>query len=255
MERPKHLYRYRSMADDTQRERVRQILVDGLLYFAAPSTFNDPFDCWPLIDDRATEADYLRHARSLYGDSRKAVRQARLFAHKMAKGDPAHLDASSRALDTIRHALLNKHGVLCLNTNPCHQLMWSHYADCHRGVCFQFNGKHQFLEDAMPVHYSNQRALLNIFTQTVDEQVRNAVATKSEVWSYEDEWRIVETAFVGQKHFAPEALSAVVLGARIGATDAQMVRRWCAESPSAPKVFQATLIGDSYEIEIPGMSG
>lgn len=44
---PKELYKFRSLANDTELSRLEEILVDNLIYWPSPVQFNDPFDCFP----------------------------------------------------------------------------------------------------------------------------------------------------------------------------------------------------------------
>lgn len=250
MERPRFLYRYRSMADDTLRERVRQILVEHLTYLAPASSFNDPFDCCPLVDDRASVGEYLAHFMRLPWLNRE---QALQRTAEFSTRTPSIQRSVNAAKEALQAGLLTKFGILCLNTDPLHELMWAHYADSHRGVCIQFDAQHQAFQFAEPVEYVVERPTMNIFTQTIDRQVTASMRTKSKVWDYEREWRVIEANHVGHRTIDRSAIASVVLGARADQSTAQLIRSWAELNDPPIPVHQADLVGDSYAIAIPGM--
>ncbi len=73
-------------------------------------------------------------------------------------------------------------------------LMWSYYANCHKGVCIEFDvkklkkDKNLIYECLKPVHYSSVRPKCD---DTVPEDRARGLLSKSEVWEHEHEWRLV----------------------------------------------------------------
>ena len=74
-------------------------------------------------------------------------------------------------------------------------LMWSHYADSHKGAVLALDAKHSFFQDHAfdPVEYSDEKVFLD---PTWDEQSkerqsynRDVIRRKSVQWKYEDEIR------------------------------------------------------------------
>src|SRR5262245_41537042 len=80
----------------------------------------------------------------------------------------------------------SRHGVLCFCREWSNAVMWSHYADRHKGICLGFDipdGKVQ------EVAYATDRLQL-VTSKPLDESVLKALLyTKSKDWSYEKEWR------------------------------------------------------------------
>lgn len=76
-------------------------------------------------------------------------------------------------------------------------LMWSHYADEHRGFCIKYRfsahfikqGENQLCEHMYirPIKYSSE--IINISIPTIDTEL--AFATKSKCWEYENEARLI----------------------------------------------------------------
>ncbi len=112
---------------------------------------------------------------------------------------------------TIKLALesINRQfGVLCLAEKPNNLLMWAHYAGSHSGFVLEFDEKHSYFDRRKKegeigrclkkVRYTKFRPQTVIFDPRLEEdEFRNEWAnkiffSKSEHWSYEEEWRIVE---------------------------------------------------------------
>ena len=193
---PDHLYKFRSLDGDNF-ERTRRILAEDELWFARASTFNDPFDCNPALSLEATGDEYRKwlggiqrkrtphlsrlKIRALVGD------QIRDF-HKMGpEGRRAKLRELMEEIDELV-------GVLSLVERCDHVLMWSHYADSHRGLCLRFKvpREQSFFGEARKVVYSPVRPVLNPVKDKIEEMVEKALLTKAESWRYEAEWRVID---------------------------------------------------------------
>ena len=98
-------------------------------------------------------------------------------------------------------------GSTCFTTNPYSQLMWSTYADYHKGFCVEYdiNQSHirykHLYENLFPVIYSKVRSTLpykiledNYFVLT-EEYLWHIYACgalrKSIDWVWQDEWRLL----------------------------------------------------------------
>src|SRR5438270_10833196 len=103
---PHYLYKYRSLSGESFRY-TQSILTRNIVYLASVAAFNDPFEghfklVMPpetLIEQRQNEAW-------------------------------ANQQANSR--------VRNEAAVLSLTERRDGVLMWSHYADHHRGICIEF---------------------------------------------------------------------------------------------------------------------
>ncbi len=129
------LYKYRSFRDPFHFN-----ILEGEIWFASPTSFNDPFDCnIPYRFDLCPEdwlQNYLAEA-VLSFDSTLSLKEA----HDRASALPRDIEGWSRA---TRELLGLKNGVFSLTpfwNTPGSQLMWAHYADSHRGFAVGFKQK------------------------------------------------------------------------------------------------------------------
>lgn len=112
------------------------------IWFSRPARFNDPFDCAIRVDrgpisDRDFERLYL-HLR-IGSDDPSAF-----DAHYAPSGslNPAFREHIHKGLDTAfeerKRTMLDSRGVCCFSETSDDILMWSHYADNHKGFCLGF---------------------------------------------------------------------------------------------------------------------
>ncbi len=230
---PEFFYKYRSLADEQQRGWLKQILVEHQFFWAAPSSFNDPFDCAPicLAPTGRTLKEITR--RALRTNTPQANRKARKVRERELRRRP---QAMQVRLDRMVPELMEETAVYSLATRPDQVLMWSHYASAHQGVCLRFDPKiliNHFLIPVskaiglFPVSYQRERPIVRIGTEEKEALVEKLLLTKADFWSYEEEWRFIGyRARAGLRSFPAKALTAIVLGARTSPEDEALVRQW-----------------------------
>jgi len=193
IEAPTHLYKYRSLAagdrtptGDQTRQRVRDLIVNQRLYFAAPADLNDPFECKPHLETNATAAQQRQHAADLVQrHERHQPRAERRRQTKVMQGDPN----DSEVMMASMRATLGAMGIFSLSAKHDDLLMWPHYADNHRGICVRFNLGALLDADcgAFPVLYRDERPVCDVILERTEDWLNKAVLTKGKPWEYEDE--------------------------------------------------------------------
>ena len=195
---PHFLYKYRSV------ESALQFLSNQSIYFSNFTEFNDPFE---------SSANYLvDFTPQQFYDSFISVgfspASATEVTSQIAGGTIDGKTCLKEAIEEALHSL----GYFCMTSKPDNLLMWAHYADCHRGVCFKFD----ILDDLdsflvpLPVEYNSDYIEFDALNSNIAELIRR----KSEDWSYEDEYRIVKTNFHGLKKVKRAALKEIIFGCR-----------------------------------------
>ena len=96
--------------------------------------------------------------------------------------------AQRRALETTRQELFKGKGLISFSKCWSNPVLWSHYAENHRGVALGFDVRHRYCLD---VYYTPDRRPITEFIRSdgsVDPRAGTAIAaTKFSHWSYEDE--------------------------------------------------------------------
>jgi len=99
-------------------------------------------------------------------------------------------------------------------------LMWSHYADHHKGICIEYETRLLSLPDAIgflhPVNYDPEHFDATEYFCSHPENnpwmLFIAACHKSPVWAYELEWRFIDICFRDRLSIKAKA---IILGANI----------------------------------------
>jgi hypothetical protein len=90
-------------------------------------------------------------------------------------------------------------GILSLTDRPESLVMWSHYADSHRGFALGFDPLHPFFQNletglggVKKVRYSEKRPRIKPFASSDDPDHDPVFYTKNKEWAYESEWRLLK---------------------------------------------------------------
>ena len=175
----------------------------------------------------------------------------------------------------------------CLTENNDNMLMWSHYANSHKGICVEYDLKkiiddpYKIVGHLFPVIYSKSRMIRRNIDSLIRSQsdLNKAIAEhyvydgeeplddllplflfKDSVWQYENEWRIIYTRknmydndddilYAGNLSFP--CVSNIYLGYRIHPEIRKNLIEICTrlcESGQKVKVYQAKLKNETYEI-------
>lgn len=217
MTTPDYLYKYQTLSAYSLAS-----LTNNTIWMAKPTTFNDPFDC-ALTLDRAKYTESVMHAISV------AMERAKTEGLK-----PEHLrdiwPGDAEAFEDLRGKLLGlvqTMGICSFSAVPNHLLMWSHYANHHRGFCVGYDCREGTLlrKKACKVRYEDTVPSLSaadFSPQNSNEAFDVLWLTKAKYWSYEEEWRVMMPE--GNKTFqAPSAITAVIFGARMPESDRVMI--------------------------------
>lgn len=137
-----------------------------------------------------------------------------------------HLRQATMAFATAHN---EQAGMLSFTQNWVNPVLWSHYADNHRGICLGFD---LLRNRAQTIHYQSKRLLEELKTANDDpnklstDSQQLLICTKSDYWKYEREVRVLvkleDMIREGALHFCPFddtlRLKEVILGPRCTAS-------------------------------------
>ena len=164
-------------------------LLNSELYFAHPDRLNDPFDC--RVDFRAALDNAILRVT---GEGQDKLKQRRKIMDEAVN------------INKIK-AFVENIGVCSFSLELENTLMWSHYADNHRGVCLTYVFPKAFFKETankilgiVKVDYG-LNPLSDWFLHVLDEYmpidtfirslIKKAFTVKAKLWEYEKEVRIV----------------------------------------------------------------
>ncbi|VGO17822.1 hypothetical protein PDESU_06424 [Pontiella desulfatans] len=175
---PERLYMYLRL--DTFGLKKLIALLNGTVPLTKVSWFNDPFDSQLSFDHTGTQYEQTEDIqrsidRGQIGEERVQSMESRIF----------------------EDGFISTRAVFCVTECWDSCLMWSHYADSHKGICVELAyDKDTRLPDGCEfgkVRYSTHypRPVANRIEDPSEFQT--LFLTKSTDWMYEHEWRLIAT--------------------------------------------------------------
>ena len=204
-----HLYKYQRLTAHSLAS-----LLNETVWLSSPTTFNDPFDC-AITLSREKLKESLDHAIAEISHINGIPREQIANHDKLIDQDRTAYEWLGNSLRTT----MQKIGVLCLSATPYEILMWSHYADNHKGFCVEYDfaeGTH-LRKLAQPVRYSKalpSLSLANLPSNAKDNFLDICIFTKAKQWEYEQEWRVIMHEG-GRSFQAPSSVTSVIFGTRM----------------------------------------
>lgn len=182
-----------------------------------------------ISGEDVTFEDFAR-ANGIYADTDEIGLTLRLSEKFQPELTTARENAQ-KLLDNVNQQVFSKIKEIffigCLCTDYKNKLMWSHYADSHKGFCIEYDyslmdiDAHTILP--LPVIYSEERPLISwkaAINNTLENnedavvQFTKCLLTKDSIWSYENEWRVLINTNDAPDLSMPR-ISCVYLGASI----------------------------------------
>jgi hypothetical protein len=245
---PSRLYKYQPYNVQTLDNLKEQIL-----WFSKPVQFNDPFDCRVVPSEIGPlgEKDW----QGLFEQVRAAAAEAR------QRLPASHPDETFRKIVKagIRKSFdenidcFQQHGVACFSAQVDNILLWSHYADGHRGFCLEFDTTYAPFRSARPVQYAdafpplNAREVVEVFSKRNPEPQMKFFFTKSRCWEYEQEWRILQPRGGTAVPFDSAALTGIYLGCEMPEVHQEVIVRLLAGFPA--HVYEMKSAATKFKVE------
>lgn len=195
-------FKYRTIGQKDLNGQFRdmQSLINDELYAPCFHQLNDPFEAI---------------ATKTFGDAIQFLKDVALDGHEKIQ------ELSEKII-----AFRDRAGVYSLSKSqsgiPDNELMWAHYADSHRGFCIEYDMEQLALSEDLWFNVSSvdsvvylpklpEMCLNDIFGDSDIPLITKIYGTKSKVWEYENEARLLyETS--GIKKYNPAALKSVYFG-------------------------------------------
>lgn len=209
---------------------AKAVLENSSLRWREPNQFNDPFDhqisyIFPYTKDELAE-ELVKEIEELVYEREASFKEEtslslmvqilRKSKDKIPKQEVLetlekgvhetsdNLQAYQDKLNTFINQELNKSRVLCVTEDNDNVVMWSHYADEHRGVCIRLHcideldntlllAKPINYESTFPIFPSVQEHVKYLTGESpfeMSDLVYKIPYYKHEHWSYENEWRV-----------------------------------------------------------------
>ena len=190
---PLKVYKYRSWSD----EYHRNLLLKNHLFFTSPKDFNDPYDFkipydFSLLDtDEKIEA-YLAK-KKIESASHFPVKDIEQLIKNFGQRLRNELPQVQEQFNSLYFDGADKHyGVLSLSERWDSILMWSHYAENHKGVLLKFDVSElqKVFSKIQAVVYTDKIKQIN-YESPSENLLSKLLTRKSTHWKSEKEVRII----------------------------------------------------------------
>lgn len=231
---PASLYKYYSDANPFHFKALKS----NKMWYSSAINFNDVFDCDVIVDevsvfqsivDAVSKHTSVKKGGRIWLDCRNESRKA------------------TQKFELIFEKMKSETGIACLSESDSSLLMWSHYANNHKGFCVEYELleiNNQLGFTPVPVIYSNEKTVVqSVLPSPTKEKVIGLVfdglTTKSPEWSYEREWRIIKDCnacgdkWDKEKHGALLPMikpKSIILGCESTSAFQLMIQEFCNEN-------------------------
>ncbi|MDY7579269.1 DUF2971 domain-containing protein [Herbaspirillum sp. RTI4] len=216
-------------------------LVNNTLWCAATETLNDPFDCQIHLLKLLTDAQALAVS---------PIKEK--LSHALGKDKKPIIEKITQKLKSV--------GVCAFSIQGDHPLMWSHYADGHKGVClryefpsFFFEMKKNILLGCDNVTYSKNRLTeqfeKGFIFNDLSKFTTVYLTSKDKPWEYENEFRILSHS-PGPLKLPMGYLTQVCFGLRTPEEDIELVKKLATQFAGIHKFHQMKHGPDDFGLQI-----
>ena len=222
------LYKYRNWDN-----RAKDMLTKGEFYFATPESLNDPLDC----------AFYTEHVLNGIRENASEDFMGKLDSIASRLLDDPISGPAESVFEALKTRLTNV-GILSLSKTPNETLMWSHYADGHKGVSIGIhkqyfdNISHETYAELdiigpYNVKYKESPDFHEVISKYVAREIKTnqdinilhllvdilipVVTTKSLSWKYESEYRVIRHS-KGALNIPLEYIGEIIVGSKVSET-------------------------------------
>lgn len=257
------VFKYVSLDNPTSWERARDTIVDRKLIGTSPKRLNDPFEGNPHIIPDDTE-ERLR-------DARRYISKNEMRVDLNSIEPDFDVDEVRRSLDRKLAATIDNARILSFCMRAESHLLWSHYANMHKGACFHFAAG-AFTGQGVrrgTVTYSAQRPTVHksliakislprksdlhpdLRVQYREELYRYLFFSKPLDWAYEQEFRLVYST-KNEDHllYEPSGLLEVILGVNASQKTQQRIEGYIRRSGRNIVLKRASISPATFAVDV-----
>lgn len=258
---PSQIYRYREINPKEPIEDNKHIdaLKKGKNYLTNPYYFNDPYDSAFSIDIEQFKNDLVKNIEK---QLKKQILKNEFGKHDIDINRISNIDeifddiniiGFNKAENIIEsniqifyQALIKKikFKISCFSEINNSILMWSHYANQHKGFCIEYNAseiEEKIKKEIYPVFYHETFFPLIKTENEINDKKFNSLI-KYKYWAYEKEWRLILN-----KDFVYLKPSKIYLGVKFNDRDIDLFKEIAHEQSC--KLYKMNMNYTKYKLE------
>lgn len=242
---PSSLYKYKSLNRYTL-----ECLNHSTVWMSDLQSLNDPYECYPTLDYEQMSCNFFR--KNSFREDFKAKLKVEISEeehnsiitsddmwdayHSLCKSKQIKIKDKDIVFNELKQvwdsAILyarNNLRICSLTERLDSTIMWSHYAEHHKGICIEYNfhNSNDAVQYIYPVSYTDD---LFDFTFNFDfsshkrrHRFTFAALQKATDWQYEKEWRVAfPNVNNSSNHYKTPIPTAIYLGSRYDENPSEM---------------------------------
>jgi hypothetical protein len=251
---PDLLFKYRDISNLLHLETLTELSI----FLPSANKFNDPFDCKIPLEYIKLETDEeLRRnfARKLIMMHGSVEEKNEIENHVERFMEKKHLSNKDELFQFEENDIkkLNEFGIFSVSTIPNNLLMWSHYANSHKGICIGFNAKklYDICNFSMlgPVTYFDKYPNMSLLRDNED-LLYNQLYNKSLDWYYEKEFRYIKINGANTKvQFTSDIIEEIYIGCLTSPADLILIKQLRKEKFPDVRLYECKKSRNGYHLE------
>lgn len=255
---PTILYKYKPLDKEGY---TMKILTDGEIYFPSISKLNDPFegDIPYIFDTNELTSDNIFLAmRKIAKESNPEMTEEELHKYLFEEQkqnllfDINHLEDQRKKTKEIVDRLF---GIYSLTNNNNNFLMWSYYANSHKGICIGFDSEKLFKitegtigavtysENLPQMHLSDINKAYSFYERLI--------STKSSDWSHENEYRLTKIGLANKIITVPlNTIKEIIFGCKTEFDQKRDIVEFIKANNKDCKIFEASMSKSKFKLDI-----
>lgn len=263
MKFPNTIYKYRNW----ENPKHQRILNNQEIYFTSCNKFNDPFDSTiPVRYDLASEDQilqyYKKHLKKAFSHLTKSevLKKAQDAVKKGVYKNPTQIELLKKYMMIKRE---KDFGVFSCSQIKDSILMWTHYANDHKGFCVGFNiaelmkfkekigVEKGILFNLYKVKYQKNYPVLIPTGTSADEFTQlEPFRIKSSIWKYEKEFRLILITGTNLQIQLPDsAISEIVIGCNMSDKHKKELISEVQNKPNQIRLYQAKIKKEEFGLD------
>jgi len=208
---PRNLFKYSGLDNSLKSIEGKYI------WFSSVEGFNDPFEGIVPLDFNKTSNEEILKFLMFHRNRNNGI--------DITKGKYRDISKNRKyCFDMIFNSVqknVKETGVFCCSEKADIITMWSHYAQSHKGVCFEYD----ILEDPSAFKYVSRVKYQSVFPSEIyindsfpeksvkkQELLNKSLFTKSDIWKNEKEVRVIQQFKTGKTPIRTQCLKSVIFG-------------------------------------------
>jgi len=272
---PRMLYKYACW--DKQHEYHKRLITSPEIYFCSPRLINDPYDCSMRARyDLLTEEEILLRIKYYIKKYNSHLTTPEINKLSLEILNERHFENPENLYELKKlndDFIYNYNGIFCLSEIRDNLLMWSHYANAHKGFCIGHNilelnksltnylGERTDLTiDLKKIEYTGEYPLCKPDSNDIDnvDYLLRIFEIKYLDWKYEREYRYIMTGSVNRLNnidefrkviIEKEIITEVILGCKMSDDNKKELLSCLKKDYPHTKIYQAIIKKNSFALD------